>query len=178
MKRAVAGLLLLASLSACVSTSRLPQAAAGAPMFDPILFFAGTTRGEGQLRIATRKTRVVTVDGQGVAAGDGAIRLDQVVTMAGQAPKRRQWTLRRDGQGGFSGVLSDAAGPVSGTLVDGRLRLRFAMKGGLRAEQTLALQADGRTVHNVMIVRKFGLAVARLDETIRRVEDGTASRPE
>jgi hypothetical protein len=43
-------------------------------------------------------------------------------------------------------------------------------KGGLRADQWLTLQPGGAEVRNVMIIRKFGIAVARLDETIRRVE--------
>ncbi len=171
MGRTMAGVMLLGSVSACVGTGRLPPPVAGAPPLDPIAFFAGPTHGDGRLRIATRRPRSVVVDGRGVPAGDGSIRLEQVVTIAGKAPSRRHWQLQRDGQGGFTGVLSDAAGPVTGRMADGRLHLRFALKGGFRAEQFLALQADGRTVLNVMIVRKFGLPVARLDETIRKTEE-------
>ena len=42
------------------------------------------------------------------------------------------------------------------------------MKGGLEVRQQLALQSDGRTILNRLSVRKFGLEVAYLDETIRK----------
>ena len=42
------------------------------------------------------------------------------------------------------------------------------MKGGLPTEQWLTLAADGRSAHNIMVVRKFGLRIALLDEEIRR----------
>ena len=169
MKRSMASLALLTSLSACVATGRLPEPAATAPALDPLAFFAGATRGEGRLQIATRKPRAVRVEGMGRIEPDGALRLDQSVSLAGKPPVQRQWQLRRDEQGGVVGSLTDASGPVTGTMTGGGLRLRFAMKGGFRAEQILALQADGRTLKNVMIVRKFGLPVARLDETITKV---------
>jgi hypothetical protein len=44
------------------------------------------------------------------------------------------------------------------------------MNGGLRADQWLALQPGGKVLHNVMIVRKFGLPLARLEEVITRME--------
>jgi hypothetical protein len=168
MVRTILGLGLLASLPACVATGRLPQPAAAAPVLDPIRFFAGETRGEGVMKIAARKRQTVEVTSRGQLGADGAIRLEQMVRVAGKPPTRRQWQLLRGGDGRYSGTLTDAAGPVTGTMIGGRLHLRFAMKGGLRAEQWLALQADGRTLQNVMIVRKFGLPVARLDETITK----------
>jgi hypothetical protein len=169
MKRSVAALALLTSLSACVATGRLPEPAATAPALDPLAFFAGATRGEGRLQIATRRPRTVQVAGMGRIGPDGVLQLDQSVSLAGKPPVQRQWQLSRNGQGGIAGSLTDASGPVTGAMEKGRLRLRFAMKGGFRAEQILALQADGRTLKNVMIVRKFGLPVARLDETITKV---------
>ncbi len=171
MRRTFATAALMLGLSGCVATGRLPQPAAGAPPLDPIAFFAGRTLGEGLLVIATRRPRPVTVAGSGRIGADGAITLDQVVTMAGAAPAQRQWTLRHDGAGGFSGALTDATGPVSGRIEAGRLHLRFTLKGGLKAEQFLAPDADGRTVRNVMILRKWGLPVARLDEVITRVAE-------
>lgn len=168
MIRVVAGVLVLASLPACVATGRLPQPVAAAPALDPIRFFAGETRGEGVLKIATRTPQTVVVTGIGQPGPGGSILLAQTVSVAGKPPTRRQWQLQRNADGHYGGALTDAAGPVTGTMTGGRLHLRFAMKGGFRAEQWLALQADGRTLKNVMIVRKFGLPVARLDEMITR----------
>ena len=42
------------------------------------------------------------------------------------------------------------------------------MKGGLKAEQWLYLKRGGQVAENVMVIRKFGIPVARLTETITR----------
>ena len=43
------------------------------------------------------------------------------------------------------------------------------MAGGLIAEQRLSMQPDGDTALNRMTVRKLGVVVAVISETIRRV---------
>ena len=168
--RTTAALALLAGMSGCVSAGRLPPARADAPLLDPLAFFAGQSRGEGTLKIALRRPRAVAVASAGRWSSDGGLILDQTVALAGQPATQRQWQLRRDGPNGVTGNLSDAAGPVTGRVEGNRLHLRFTMKGGLRADQWLALQPGGQVLHNVMIVRKFGLPVARLDERITRIE--------
>ena len=168
--RAATVLALLASLSGCVSAGRLPPARADTPAFDALAFFAGQSRGEGTLKIALRQPRAVSVASAGRWGSDGNLILDQTVSLAGQPATQRQWLLRREGQAGVAGSLSDAAGPVTGRIDGNRLHLRFSMKGGLRADQWLALQPGGQVLHNVMIVRKFGLPVARLEEVITRME--------
>ena len=166
--RMTAALALLAGLSGCVSAERLPPARADAPALDALAFFNGQSRGEGTLKISLRRPRAVTVASVGRWGSGGNLSLDQTVTLAGQPATQRQWKLRRDGPSGVAGSLSDAAGPVTGRIEGNRLHLRFNMKGGLRADQWLALQPGGQMLHNVMIVRKFGLPVARLDEVIMR----------
>jgi len=168
--RMAAALVLLASLSGCVSAGRLPPVRADAPALDALAFFAGESRGEGTLKIALRRPRSVAVASAGRWGKDGGLTLDQTVALAGQPATQRQWQLRRDGPGAVAGSLSDAAGPVTGRIEGNRLHLRFTMKGGLRADQWLALQPGGQVLHNVMIVRKWGLPLARLDEVITRVE--------
>jgi hypothetical protein len=44
----------------------------------------------------------------------------------------------------------------------------LAVRGGIY--QWLALQPGGYVLHNVMIVRKWGLPLARLDEVITQTE--------
>lgn len=56
-------------------------------------------------------------------------------------------------------------GEVTGNL----LHLAFSMKGGLRAQQWLYLQPGGQVSRNRMLITKFGLPVASLDETIRHM---------
>lgn len=169
--RMAAALALLAGLSGCVSAGRLPPARADASALDALAFFAGQSRGKGTLKIALRRPRAVVVASAGRWGSDGGLILDQTVALASQPTTQRQWHLRRDGPAGVAGSLSDAAGPVTGTIEGNRLHLRFTMKGGLRADQWLALQPGGQVLHNVMIVRKFGLPVARLDEVITRTEE-------
>ena len=168
--RMTAALALLAGLSGCVSTGRLPPARADAPALDALAFFTGQSRGEGTLKIALRRPRAVTVASVGRWGSGGGLILDQTVTLAGQPATQRQWQLRRGGPSGVAGSLSDAAGPVTGRIEGNRLHLRFIMKGGVRADQWLALQPGGYVLHNVMIVRKWGLPLARLDEVITQTE--------
>ena len=45
------------------------------------------------------------------------------------------------------------------------------MQGGLHAQQWFYLQPGGQVALNRMVVTKFGLPVASLDETIRRLPE-------
>lgn len=156
------------AVGGCVSTGHPLTEQAAAPPFDPIVFFAGRTEGRGRLKIAFKRPHVTLVEGRGRVNGDGTITLDQTVRRGYAAPTRRTWNLRRVAPGQYVGSLTDATGPVTGKVVGSQLHLAFAMKGGTRAEQWLYLQPGGRTARNIMIVRKLGLPVARLDETITR----------
>lgn len=166
-------------LPACATVPRL-AAVAPTPCFVAETFFAGRTEGVGTLRIAFRRPVTVIVHGHGAVAPDGAIVLDQTVLEGRKPAATRQWriTVGRitagritpSGPERYTGSLSDAVGPVTGTVTGNRLHLVFAMKGGLHADQRLDLAADGASAHNVMIITKLGMTVATLDETIRRVE--------
>jgi hypothetical protein len=140
-----------------------------AAAIDPIVFFTGRTEGEGTLSVAMQERPVtVRVRGIGRVDPDGTLVLDQRVREGSKPVKERQWRIRQIAPGRYAGTLSDADGPVSGELVGERLHLRFKMKGGLTADQWLALDPGGNSVRNVMTVRKLGVRVATLDETIRR----------
>lgn len=155
----------------CVAGGSLHREARPAPVFDPAVFFTGRSEGHGRLSIMTRHTHQVVVQSNGRMAPDGTLVLDQAVSDDGKPAKMRQWRLRQDGPGRWQGTLSDAAGPVSGEVSGNRLHLAFPIKGGLHAQQWLYLQPDGRTVRNRMVVRKFGLPVASLTETIVKTAD-------
>jgi len=81
----------------------------------------------------------------------------------------RTWRLQPQGSGGHHATLTDAVGPVEVQADGNLLHIRFVMKGGLGVEQWIYLQADGRSALNRMVVRKFGIPVATLRETIRKV---------
>ena len=88
---------------------------------------------------------------------------------AGSKPARtRVWTIVRDSNGYFTGSLTDADGPVVMQVTGARATVAYRTPSGLRIQQQLALQADGRTILNRLEAYKFGIRVAVLDETIRK----------
>jgi hypothetical protein len=139
---------------------------AAAPYFDAIRFFSGCTRGEGQLKIVLHAHQRVSVTGVGKFEPDGTLVLDQIVTRGTTAPSRRQWRLRRTTPDRYTGTLSDARGAVAGETISNRLHLTFTSSDGSRIEQWLTLAADGRSAANVLIAKRLGVAIARLEEHI------------
>ncbi len=158
-------LLLLAVLLPATAVAAPPPA----PTFDPLVFFAGRTEGQGRLKVALSPHKAVTVHGRGRVERDGSLTLDQTVTEGDKPPTERRWTFTALGNGRYAGTLTDAVGPVAGDVTGNRLHLHFHMKGGIVADQRIDLAPGGQSAHNRMSFRKFGIVVARLDETIRRV---------
>lgn len=144
--------------------------------FRPDLFFEGRTRGTGTLRIATSaRPRPLAVEGTGRIEPDGALVLDQAVTLNGKTSDRSFRLLRvadaRTGRVEWQCTLTDAVGPVVVQVDGNRMTLVYHMKGaGRRLNQTLDLAPDGRTVRNVATVTMFGIRVARIEETIEKLE--------
>lgn len=165
MRAALPAILLAAGSCSQTDVSRL---AAPAPAFAPERFFAGRTEGHGRLKLIFSSPRAIHVRSEGAVQGDGTIVLDQVIDEEGKPSRTRRWRLRHEGGGRYSGTLTDAQGPVAGRVQGNALHLRFRAYG-LAVEQRIFLQPDGRTALNRMTLRKFGIPVARLDETIRRV---------
>ncbi len=157
-------------LPGCVSAPPPEQADASAPAFPVARFFAGRTEGEGVLTVMMTGRRTIRVASRGRTEADGAIVLDQVIREEGRPVRSRTWRLREVAPGHYSGTLSDAAGPVSGAASGNRLHLRFAMSGGMQADQWLTLAPDGRSARNILRVTRLGLTVAALDETIRKLD--------
>jgi hypothetical protein len=46
----------------------------------------------------------------------------------------------------------------------------YTMKGGLKVRQEMKLLADGKTVSNHVVVKKFGLKFATVDGRIRKLD--------
>jgi len=132
--------------------------------FDPVDFFEGRSHGEGTLHQLLEGERKIRVDSVGKVRGDTLV-LDQVVRIAGNKPKQRRWTLRPSGDG-WTGRLTDATGEVVAEREGDAILIRYRMDGGLKVEQLLTPRPGWRTVDNRMKIRKFGMVVARLDETI------------
>lgn len=157
-------------LAGCAAAGPDETLQASAPVFDPATFFTGRTVGEGSIDIVFKAAEPLRVQGIGRLDSDGALVLDQVVRRGARGPERRRWRFNRLGPNRYAGTLSDATGPVSADVRGNRLHLRYPMKGGVQAEQWIYLQGDGRTALNRMSIRKFGMVVARINETIRKVD--------
>jgi hypothetical protein len=155
-------------LSACVASPRAPAADAGAAPFPVMAFFDGGTEGRAVLKIAFRSPQQVIVHGRG-RVENGTLLLHQIVKEGDKPPRERQWRIREVSPGHYAGSLSDATGPIKAEADGNRLHLTFRMKGGFDVEQWLVLAPDGKSAHNIMAVRKLGVRVATLDETIRKV---------
>lgn len=141
-----------------------------APGFAPEHFFVGRSEGEGIVHVMLAGRHGVRDHSRGHMDRGGALVLDQLVEEEGKPPRRRSWRLVRVGRNGFAGTISDARGPVTGELAGNVLHLRYRLAEGPSVEQWITLHAGGRTAHNRMTFRRFGLSVATLEGTIRRVE--------
>jgi len=137
--------------------------------FDPLRFFAGRTRGEGQLKVVFRARVPVTVRGAGRMDGDTLV-LDQVVEEGAKPSRTRRWRLRKVAPTRYEGTLTDARGIVVAEVDGPLLRLRFTSTGGFQVRQTLTLAADGRSAANRLEARRLGVIVATLDERIARID--------
>jgi Protein of unknown function (DUF3833) len=168
-RRTLAPLLGLA-LCGCNRNVLLP--AAQNDSFDPVAFFEGHTHGEGELRKLIAKPVHVSVDSSGRLV-EGGLILDQTIREAGKPPSMRRWTIKRVAQDRYTGTLTEAVGPVTADVVGPRAHIEYMMRHGLTVEQRLAQQTDGTTVLNRLTVRKLGVQVATLTETIKRVAPTT-----
>lgn len=163
----MAGLGLAIAVSGCATSVMLP-AASGASL-DPIAFFTGRTHGEGELDKLFSSPVKVTVDSIGRRQGDTLI-LDQTIREGEKPPRVRRWTIRRVAANRYTGTQTDAEGPVHVVITGPRADISYRRADGLGVHQQLALQSDGRTLLNRLEVEKFGLRVATLDESIRKLD--------
>ena len=156
---------LLATLPAAAPAATASHAAARG--FDPVVFFSGKTTGEGRLKKLFSSAQATHVIGRGRL--DGAVLvLDQTVTIAGEKSRERQRRLRAAGPGHWTGTLSDARGAVDASAAGAVLTITYTSNDGMGIVQMVTLATDGRSARNLMKVKKFGMAVATLDETITR----------
>jgi hypothetical protein len=157
--------------AACAMLALVPAAApaqAPAPrQFDPVAFFTGRTTGEGRLKKMFSSAQATRVSGVGRVEG-GVLVLDQSVAIAGEPRRDRQWRLRAAGPARWAGTLSDARGAVTASAAGAVLTIAYTSNDGMGVTQTVTLAPDGRSARNKMKIRKLGLTVATLDETIRR----------
>ena len=155
--------LIVAALGAGSGATAAPQ-----PSFDPITFFTGATESSGSLKQAFSSAKATHVTGFGALRGSGEFVLDQTVTIHGEKVQTRQWRLHQIAPGHFGGTISDGKGPVTIDAAGNRLLIKYTMNNGMKVQSVLTIEAGGRTGHNITVVRKWGMSVASLSETITK----------
>lgn len=155
---------------AVLAASSLVQAQSTTARFDPAAFFTGRTSSEGTLSQIFASTRATRVSTFGTRLANGDMVLEQDVTIGDQPTRHRTWRLRESTPGRFTGTISDAADDLAGTLAGNTLTLTYTMDNNLGVHQVITVNPGGQSAQNVMRIRRFGITVARLRETIRRDE--------
>ncbi len=158
--------LTLAVLAA--STALQAQSTPMTARFDPAAFFTGRTTSEGTLSQIFASDKVTRVSTFGTRQTNGDMLLEQDVQIGSQPVRHRTWRLRETAPGRFAGTISDAADDLAGTLNGNALTLTYTMDNNLGVHQVITVNPGGQSAQNVMRIRRFGITVARLEETIRR----------
>lgn len=162
--------LFLALLAAAADQGPAPAHAPPAPGAALERFFVGRTEGAGTVHVILAGSHPVRDRAHGRMERGGALVLDQVIEEEGKPARRRVWRLVRAGGNAVTGTISDARGPVTGTLAGNVLHLRYRLAEGPSIEQWITLNPNGRSATNRMSVRRFGLHVANVETVIRRVD--------
>ncbi|HEX6409113.1 MAG TPA: DUF3833 family protein [Sphingomicrobium sp.] len=137
----------------------------------PEHFFVGRTEGAGTVDMAFSGRHKVRDHSRGRLDKSGALILEQIVEEEGKPARRRSWRLARAGGNRITGTISDAVGPVKGEIRGNVFHLKYrAREANAAVEQWITLHPNGRTASNRMVFRKFGLKVATLDSTIRKLD--------
>jgi hypothetical protein len=147
------------------------SAAPDAPKLDMTGFFAGRSHADNVIKIALHSPHKLVVDSVGGHNKEGEFVLIDTVREEGKPVRTRTWVMRLVGSNHFSGVLSDAVGPVDVVVSGDTATIRYTMKDGhLKIVQQVQAQGDGKTLSNHVIAKKFGLTFARVDGTIRKLD--------
>lgn len=160
-------------LTACASLAPQKFADTG-PTFDPQAFFTGRVHSWGVFENrAGEPARRFTTASIGRRDGD-TLRLDQTFTYDDGTRQQRHWRIRRVDAHRFTATANDVLGEAAGEAYGNAFRWEYtvALKPGnglfnVRLKQWMYLQADGRTMVNRAVVRKFGVEVAQVTEYFR-----------
>lgn len=161
------GLALMGALALLPASAGL-QAQNTARTFDPAAFFTGRTTSEGTLSQIFASTKTTRVSTFGTRQRNGDMVLDQQVQIGDEPVRNRTWRLRETSPGRYSGTISDAADDLEGTLSGDTLTLTYTMDNNLGVHQEITVNPGGQSARNVMRIKRFGITVARLRETIVR----------
>lgn len=162
MKFAVAAGVLLLSMPSALAT---PD-----PRLDLMAFFTGRSHADNVMKVAFHRATPLIVDSVGGKGDRGDFVLIDTVHEGDKPVRMRKWIMREAAPGHFTGSLSDAVGPVDIVLNGNSAIVQYVMKGGLHVRQQMDLLADGKTLANHVVVKKFGLKFASVEGKIRKLD--------
>ncbi len=136
---------------------------------DPLSFFEGRTESVSTVKVILKRSFKSRSLGRGKLLPDGTLDLVQKVEDEGAPPRERHWKIRQVGPGRFAGTMSEAVGPVVIEETPKGFRFRFKLKDNMAVEQWLIPVGNGGTARSLTTVRRFGIAVARSEGTIRKI---------
>jgi hypothetical protein len=157
--------------AALLALSATASAAPEKPKLDMMAFFTGKTHADNVIKIALHAPHKLIVDSIGGRNKEGEFVLIETVREEGKPERKRSWVMHPVGPDHFSGVLTDAVGPVDIVVSGPSATIRYTMKErNLKVVQQLQLQADGKSLANHVVARKFGLTFAKVDGTVRKLD--------
>ena len=161
----------LLAAAALVALSAAAPAAPDKPKLDITNFFTGKTRADNVMKVAFHGPKKLVVDSVGGRNKEGQFVLIDTVREEGKPERKRTWVMHPVGPDHYSGVLSDAVGPVDIVVSGPSATIRYTMKDrNLKIVQQLQLQGDGKSVANHVVAKRFGLTFAKVDGTIRKLD--------
>ena len=138
---------------------------------DLTAFFTGKSHAENVISMALHSRHKLVVDSVGGRNKEGDFVLIDTVREEGKPERTRSWVMHQVGPNHYTGVLSDAIGPVDITVERDSAVISYLMKEGrVKIVQTLKMQADGKSLSNHVVAKKFGMTVAHVEGTIRKLD--------
>jgi Protein of unknown function (DUF3833) len=138
---------------------------------DMLDFFTGKTHADNVMKIALQGSKSLVVDSIGGKGDRGDFVLIDTVNEQGKPVRTRKWIMHPAGPSHFTGSLSDAIGPVDIVINGDSATIRYLMRDGhVNIVQQIQLQPGGKSLSNHVVARKFGMVVAHIDGTIRKLD--------
>ena len=156
-----------AALIALAAATQAPDP----PKLDMTSFFAGKSHADNVIKIALHGPHKLIVDSVGGRNKEGEFVLIDTVREEGKPVRTRTWVMHPAGPNHFSGVLTDAIGPVDVAVHGDSATISYVMKDGqLKILQQIQKQSDDKVLSNHVTAKKFGLTFAHVDGTIRKLD--------
>jgi len=144
---------------------------AASQSLDLTAFFTGKSHAENVIKIALHGPHKLIVDSVGGRNKEGEFVLIDTVREEGKPVRTRTWVMHQAGPNRFTGVLSDAIGPVDVAVSGDSAVISYVMKEGhLKIVQRIQLQPDGKSASNHVVAKKLGITFAHVDGTIRKLD--------